>query len=337
MHGMGMTLSARFRVPIPAPPESGTSARTSPTPAAGPTSGQPSSLLRPYGQPRSLRAPPSRQARLTYAWVMSGPRSAIEQIGARPVRTRRRGTAVETAISNAVIAELAEVGFGRLTFESVAERAGTGKSPLYRRWPDTTSLVIDTLEKLGADPAEYQRTGVLRDDLIGLTLHMVKAQKGVRGDAYRSLLGEAHRYPQLLARFKAQVFDPRFEALTELLQDAAKQGEISPERLTPVVLEVLHALIIKRTLLDSRDPTKKDIAEMVDEVLLPLLGYETPRALGHDGDGPLSGPYQPDGERARDPVAGLGGGPDHDGVGAALPGDPVQLSQRVTAGGHEGD
>src|SRR5580704_18909850 len=91
----------------------------------------------------------------------------------RPVRRRRRGTAVETAISDAVITELAEVGFGPLTFESVAERAGTGKSPLYRRWPDTTSLVIDTLEKLGADPAAYARSGVLRDDLIGLTLHMI--------------------------------------------------------------------------------------------------------------------------------------------------------------------
>jgi AcrR family transcriptional regulator len=204
---------------------------------------------------------------------MPGPQSAAPTIE-RPVRRRRRGTAVEKAISDAVIAELAEVGFGRLTFEGVAERAGTGKSPLYRRWPDTTSLVIDTLEKLGADPAEYQRTGVLRDDLIGLTLHMVKAQKGVRGDAYRSLLGEAHRYPQLLARFKAQVFDPRFEALNELLRDAAGRGEISPDRLTPIVLEVLHALIIKRTLLDTHDPTKKDVTEMIDEVLIPLLGSE---------------------------------------------------------------
>jgi hypothetical protein len=42
--------------------------------------------------------------------------------------------------------------------------------------------------------------------------------------------------------------------------------------LTPVVLEVLHALIIKRTLLETHDPTKKDVTEIVDEVLLPLLG-----------------------------------------------------------------
>src|ERR1700678_2020606 len=203
---------------------------------------------------------------------MPGPRSVIAQTAERQVRSRRRGTAVEQAISEAVIAELAEVGFGRLTFEGVAERAGTGKSPLYRRWPDTTSLVVDTLEKLGSDPASYQRTGVLRDDLIGITRHMIKSQEGVKGDAYRSLLGEAHRYPQLLARFKSQVLEPRFNALTELLQDAAARGEISPERLTPVVLEVTHALIINRTLLETHEPTKKDVAELIDQALLPLLG-----------------------------------------------------------------
>jgi hypothetical protein len=57
-----------------------------------------------------------------------------------------------------------------------------------------------------------------------------------------------------------------------LLQDAAARGEVSPERLTPVVLEVIHALIIKRTLLETREPTKKDVAELIDQALLPLLG-----------------------------------------------------------------
>jgi hypothetical protein len=38
-----------------------------------------------------------------------------------------------------------------------------------------------------------------------------------------------------------------------------------------VVLEVLHALIIKRLLLETRDLTTKDITEMIDQVLLPLV------------------------------------------------------------------
>ena len=202
---------------------------------------------------------------------MTSQHTAVTESTERPVRRRRGGTAVETAISDAVIAELAEVGFGRLSFEGVAERAGTGKSPLYRRWPDATSMVIDTLETLVVRPAGYRRTGILRDDLIGLTVHMTKTLQGVRGEAFISLLGEAHRYPPLLARFKAQVLDPQYEALTDLLRDAASRGDIPAEQLTPVVLEVLHALVVKRALLDAQRPTKKDIAEMVDEVLLPLL------------------------------------------------------------------
>jgi hypothetical protein len=62
--------------------------------------------------------------------------------------------------------------------------------------------------------------------------------------------------------------------LAELLNDAADRGEISRLRLTPVVLEVLHALIISRTLLKTPDLTREDIAEMVDQVLLPLIGKE---------------------------------------------------------------
>jgi len=108
-------------------------------------------------------------------------------------------------------------------------------------------------------------------DLIGLTRYMNSTQKGVKADAFRSLLGEAHRYPQLLERFKSQVFDPLFQVLTDLLHDASRRGEIPPARLTPVVLEVLHALIIKRMLLETRNLTEKDITEMIDEVLLPLV------------------------------------------------------------------
>jgi hypothetical protein len=131
--------------------------------------------------------------------------------------------------------------------------------------------VIHTLDELTGNLGVHRQTGVLREDVIELSVHMSKEVTGVKGDAYRSLLGEAHRYPELLARFKSEVLLPRFGALDELLHDAAARGEIARERLTPVVLEVLHALIIKRLLLEASDLTRKDIAAMVDEVLLPLL------------------------------------------------------------------
>src|SRR5882757_2024253 len=220
---------------------------------------------------RSASTTPPARARLTYACAMSNRHSAAIQATERSVRARRGAAEVERAIADAVVVELAEVGFGRLTFDSVAERAGTGKSPLYRRWADTTALVIDALDTLRMDPAGYPRSGVLRKDLIGLTRYMTRTHQGVKGAASRSLLGEAHRYPELLDRFKARVLAPLFDALTELLRDAAKRGEVSSKRLTSLVLEVLHALVITHLLLEPRDLTTKDITKMVDQILLPLV------------------------------------------------------------------
>jgi len=138
------------------------------------------------------------------------------------------------------------------------------------RWPDTTALVIDTLETLGMDPAGYVRTGVLRTDLIGFTRYMTSTHQGVR---VRHSVACWRSPPLSRASRPIHVSGPGplFDTLTELLRDAAKRGEVSSKRLTPVVLEVLHALIIKRMLLETRDLTTKDITEMIDQILLPLV------------------------------------------------------------------
>src|SRR5215813_5945147 len=59
------------------------------------------------------------------------------------VRHRRRGEALEGAIYDAVVDELAEVGYAAFTIESVAARAKTGKASIYRRWQTKQDLVID--------------------------------------------------------------------------------------------------------------------------------------------------------------------------------------------------
>src|SRR5258707_518226 len=43
-------------------------------------------------------------------------------------------TEVTDAITNAFFEELAEVGYGRLSIDAVARRAGVGKAAIYRRW-----------------------------------------------------------------------------------------------------------------------------------------------------------------------------------------------------------
>ncbi|MGH2870932.1 MAG: TetR/AcrR family transcriptional regulator, partial [Solirubrobacteraceae bacterium] len=49
-------------------------------------------------------------------------------------------------ILSAAVEELAETGYGRVTIQSVAARAGVGKSTIYRHWPDKLALIADAFE-----------------------------------------------------------------------------------------------------------------------------------------------------------------------------------------------
>ena len=49
-------------------------------------------------------------------------------------------------ILEAAVEELADVGYGGVTIESVAARAGVGKSTIYRHWPDKLALIADAFE-----------------------------------------------------------------------------------------------------------------------------------------------------------------------------------------------
>ena len=49
-------------------------------------------------------------------------------------------------ILRAAVEEMAEVGYGGVTIESIAARAGVGKSTIYRHWPDKLELIADAFE-----------------------------------------------------------------------------------------------------------------------------------------------------------------------------------------------
>ena len=52
---------------------------------------------------------------------------------------------VTDAIRSAVFDELAAVGYGRMSIEGIARRAGVGKAAVYRRWRSKLPLVLDTV------------------------------------------------------------------------------------------------------------------------------------------------------------------------------------------------
>src|SRR5271154_4390382 len=78
-------------------------------------------------------------------------------------RQRRRGEELEAALLDAAWEELAEVGFAKLTMESVAARAKTGIAVLYRRWAGKDDLALAAIAHYGrTHPFDLPDTGSLR-------------------------------------------------------------------------------------------------------------------------------------------------------------------------------
>ncbi|MFE3223000.1 TetR/AcrR family transcriptional regulator [Nocardia sp. NPDC059228] len=78
-------------------------------------------------------------------------------------------SAVDRAILDAARACVAEFGVRRTTLTEVARRAGVSRPTVYRRWPDTGSLVADLLvrelREIISDTAPS--TGSARERLVG--------------------------------------------------------------------------------------------------------------------------------------------------------------------------
>jgi AcrR family transcriptional regulator len=186
-------------------------------------------------------------------------------------QTRRRGAALEEAILQAAVAELAESGFAGLTMDKVAARAGTNKNAIYRRWPNRISLGIAAYKQL-AKAAPLPDTGELRGDVLELLRQANRHWSSPLGGVLRDLLAAAGGVAEVLAQLQDQSGDAAAAPWLTVLGRAVARGEAAPEALHPRVATV--AIVLLRNEFVVRGvPTAPDdvLVEIVDEVYLPLV------------------------------------------------------------------
>jgi AcrR family transcriptional regulator len=187
-------------------------------------------------------------------------------------RTRRRGAELETAILQAAADELLESGYAGLTMDRVAQRAGTNKNAIYRRWPNRAALGIAAYKQFAATSIRVPDTGSLRADVLEL-LRATNCQLGTpRADILRGLLASMQEEPELLAELHEQLSDGGSAVWLTVVGRAVARGEAPPEALHPRVSTVAVVLLrneyITRGLATVPDSL---LIEIVDEVYLPLI------------------------------------------------------------------
>jgi AcrR family transcriptional regulator len=180
---------------------------------------------------------------------------------------RRRGTALEDAILDAAWAELATVGYSGLTFEAVAKRAGTSRPVLYRRWPTRAGLSSAAIERhVKQNPTIIPDLGNVRDELCLLLRKFADR-------APPKLLRLIFEMSDDMASERTSFLDDRFRenSLKDVIQRGVNRGEIDEQRLTPRVLRVPLGLVLHDMVLTGKQISGQAIAEIVDQVFLPLV------------------------------------------------------------------
>lgn len=139
---------------------------------------------------------------------------------------RPRNPEVERRILEVTLEQLADLGYNRMSLDSIADQAGASKPTIYRRWSnkaDLATAAISTL-RLNEPPVE---TGSTEGDLTGVLQNFRKSLLRPNGMALiGTVLVEEGHTPELLELFRDRVVKPRREMLREILERARAKGEL---------------------------------------------------------------------------------------------------------------
>ncbi|MFD3516741.1 TetR/AcrR family transcriptional regulator [Streptomyces sp. NPDC058657] len=160
---------------------------------------------------------------------------------------------VTDAIRDALLAELAAVGYARMSIEGIARRAGVGKTAVYRRWRSKLHLVLDLVSAFAAEGLPAPATGSLHGDvraLLEVVSHALRHP--VASQVVPDLLVEAVRSPEIAEAVRAALLDPQHGVAAQVVRDAVARGELpegaDPERALDLVVGPLYwRLVVVRT------------------------------------------------------------------------------------------
>ena len=167
----------------------------------------------------------------------------------------RRDENARLAVLHAADDLLVERGFGGVTVEGIAARAGVAKQTIYRWWPSKVDILLDTL----IEDADHQLA--IRDSgsAVESTRRYLRAlarflTKDPAGKVLLALIGEAQHDPEMARRFHECYLDPQRRREREMLRLGVKSGELTHDLDIDAALDALCGPILYRALTGASIP-----------------------------------------------------------------------------------
>lgn len=173
----------------------------------------------------------------------------VEQVIPQPVPDpgaveprNRRSQRARHAVLRAADDLLVEQGYGNLTIERIAARAGVSKQTIYRWWGSKAEILVEAYATDVAEDLRRSDTGDLAADLRRYLRSVVGFLATPAGAVFRSLAGEAQHDPAVaeLLRTRYGIHGPLAALLeTAPLPDGTDLDALQARLLGPILYRVL--------------------------------------------------------------------------------------------------
>ena len=181
---------------------------------------------------------------------------------------RPRDPRIDDAVLEATTELLEEVGYLQLTIGAIAERAGTNKPAVYRRWPTKAHLVHEAVFP-AQSPDVIPRGDDLRADirtLVGIGVELL-GRPAARA-ALPGLLAEMSSDSTLQADVLDHFAHGAWGWLQRRLDDGTGTGEVRADVQSSTVLEIIAGSTLLATVLRPLDDIGQDWVEDVVELVM---------------------------------------------------------------------
>jgi AcrR family transcriptional regulator len=182
---------------------------------------------------------------------------------------QRRNEDARLAILGAADELLIERGFGGVTVEGIAARAGVSKQTIYRWWPSKVDILLDTLVEEADRRLKIPEDGPVVDAVRGYLRALARfLTKEDAGKVLLALLGEAQHDAGTAALFHERYLDPRRARERALLKRGIAAGELPAGLNLDTTLDALIGPIVYRALTGAT-VSRGFVDGVIDRVLEP--------------------------------------------------------------------
>jgi AcrR family transcriptional regulator len=170
-------------------------------------------------------------------------------------------------ILQAVLEELSESGYGALTIESAARRAGVGKATIYRHWPDKIALIADAFKLLQQQRDPELVTGSPREKLERTLRHVADVVADSPFSSCLPALIEGAERDRAVRRFHHHFQAEARQPTVELISRGIATGDFPP-RIDPQIaaFALLGAIFFCRLMTSTPFPEER-VRDLIDTVI----------------------------------------------------------------------